>query len=306
MDRMQHLLKRKRECAEKRRLRKEKNNVTMMEARKRQELQAHELGISVREVREVRKRDYNLEGEAFHYDLTQEYNKLQQVIIGKMDQVCQFCDAKKFSRETPGMCCMKGKVRLTSLEVRPPELFRCMTGETSESKHFLQNVRAYNACFQMTSFGPTYRTSDANSILFFQLENKSITEEDHYCHYRTILKIFCNYFIDNEQIQLHQRCQNISGLRREIIEDLQRILHKYNQLVYVFKIALDRMVSDEYKVVIRADKRPVGEHAPQVNEIAIVIVDSEYTSRDIIIQRRKKAYNVLQKHIVLMMHFNIR
>lgn len=45
-----------------------------------------------------------------------------------------------------------------------------------------------------------------------------------------------------------------------MIEDLHKILHKYNQLVQVFKTALDQMVSDGYKVVIRAGKRPAGEH----------------------------------------------
>lgn len=53
------------------------------------------------------------------------------------------------------------------------------------------------------------------------------------------------------------------------------------------------MVSDEYKVVIRVDKRPIGKHerrfnASQANEIAVIIVDSEYTSRDVIIQRRRE------------------
>ncbi|KAG8238003.1 hypothetical protein J437_LFUL017792 [Ladona fulva] len=68
------------------------------------------------------------------------------------------------------------------------------------------------------------------------------------------------YFIGEEQMEVDQPCANINGLRWEIIEDLQRILHKYNQLIHVFERALDQMVSNEHKVVIRADKRPVGEH----------------------------------------------
>ncbi|KAG8227464.1 hypothetical protein J437_LFUL011630 [Ladona fulva] len=40
---------------------------------------------------------------------------------------------------------MSGKIRLAPLEVPPPELFHYITGDTPESKHFLQNMRAYNA-----------------------------------------------------------------------------------------------------------------------------------------------------------------
>lgn len=49
----------------------------------------------------------------------------------------------------------------------------------------------------------------------------------------------------------------------------------------MFKTALDRMSTNEYKVVIRVYKRPVGEHELRfntltINEMAIVIVGSEY------------------------------
>jgi hypothetical protein len=53
------------------------------------------------------------------------------------------------------------------------------------------------------------------------------------------------------------------------------------------------MPTDEYKVIIRADRRPVGEHerrynAPTVDEVAVVMVAEEINNRDIIIQRRSE------------------
>lgn len=54
--------------------------------------------------REPQRGQYNLAGEAFRYDPTREYSKYEHVVIGKMDQVCQFCGVKKFSREPQGMC----------------------------------------------------------------------------------------------------------------------------------------------------------------------------------------------------------
>ncbi|GBP70295.1 hypothetical protein EVAR_52314_1 [Eumeta japonica] len=66
---------------------------------------------------------------------------------------------------------------------------------------------------------------------------------------------------------------------------------KHNALVQLFKIALDRIPSDNHKIVIRADRTPFGEHArqfnaPTIDEVAIVILDDQFQSRDIVLHRR--------------------
>ncbi|XP_049317009.1 uncharacterized protein LOC125779782 [Bactrocera dorsalis] len=75
--------------------------------------------------------------------------------IGAMDIICTHCNAAKFRGETVGMCCSSGKVKLPALEPPPEPLQSLLTGESPTSKHFLQNIQAYNSCFQMTSFGAT-------------------------------------------------------------------------------------------------------------------------------------------------------
>jgi len=45
------------------------------------------------------------------------------------------------------------------------------------------------------------------------------------------------------------------------------------------------MHSDDYKIIIRADKRPSGSHARQFNEVAVVIVGENVASRDIVLKR---------------------
>ncbi|XP_050323146.1 uncharacterized protein LOC126754957 [Bactrocera neohumeralis] len=57
------------------------------------------------------------------------------------------------------------------------------------------------------------------------------------------------------------------------------------------------MPSDDHKIVIRADRRPIGEHerrfnAPINNEVVVVIVGDEFQSRDIVLRRRN---NQLQR-----------
>ena len=51
------------------------------------------------------------------------------------------------------------------------------------------------------------------------------------------------------------------------------------------------MPNDDYKVVIRADKRPAGTHerrfnAPTIDEVAILIVGENLETRDIVLTRR--------------------
>ena len=92
---------------------------------------------------------------AFRYDANYDYSLHPSVVIGKMDKLCVYCSALKFKNETPGMCCAGGKVKLPELHSPPEPLSTLVSGGTSQSKHFLANIRKYNSCFQMTSFGAT-------------------------------------------------------------------------------------------------------------------------------------------------------
>jgi len=62
------------------------------------------------------------------------------------------------------------------------------------------------------------------------------------------------------------------------------------------------MPTSDYKVVVRADKTPIDQHerqynAPNIHEVAIVIVDEEFNSRDIILCRRNDdVQRVLETH----------
>lgn len=89
---------------------------------------------------------------AFRYDCTFDYRSLSAVQIGSMVVVCPYCNALKFPGETPGLCCLSGKVKLPTLPLPPEPLRSYLEGVTRESKQFLANVQNYNGCFQMTSF----------------------------------------------------------------------------------------------------------------------------------------------------------
>lgn len=117
------------------------------------------------------------------------------------------------------------------------------------------------------------------------------------------------YFLGNSDNEINRRCAVNQAVKREIITQLQQLLHEDNQLVKLFKTALEMMPSDDHKIVIRADKRPAGEHerrfnAPTLNEVAIVVVGENLESRDIIL-RRHNGNNASPKPIVRTMHCNI-
>lgn len=134
------------------------------------------------------------------------------------------------------------------------------------------------------------------------------------------------YFMGNTTEETDQRCANNSSVRRYIVEQLQTLFHQHNQLVTLFKTALDLMPTDNHKIVIRADKTPVGEHtrrfnAPTIDEVAIVMVGENLEARDIVLHRRNdrlqrvyethRSYDALQYPIIFWKgedgyHFSIK
>jgi hypothetical protein len=147
-----------------------------------------------------------------------------------------YCGALKWVGEAPGMCCAGGKVSLTPLQPPPEPLALLMSGTTPRSKHFLEHIRKYNCCFQMTSFGATNEVCEPGFMPTFKVQGQI------YHRVGSLLPLA------NQQHQFLQ------------ILELQQMLHEHNNYVHMFKSALQRMPSDAYKVVISTDKRPAGEH----------------------------------------------
>lgn len=56
-------------------------------------------------------------------------------------------------------CCMKGKVVLPFISKPPLLLYNLLHGIDSRSKHFKDNIRAYNSMFAFTSIGGKVESS---------------------------------------------------------------------------------------------------------------------------------------------------
>lgn len=103
-----------------------------------------------------------------------------------------------------------------------------------------------------------------------------------------------------------------TAMKREILQDLQQLLHVHHALVRLFKSALERIPNDEYNVVIRAEqKRPSGKHertfnAPTIDEVAILIVGKYLVTRDFVLIRRDTVQLEQISEIVRMTRCNKR
>ena len=90
---------------------------------------------------------------AFRYSQIDDYSSIRHVVTGLMCHVYSYFQALEFSNERKGLCCAGGKIKLPLLEAPSEPLKTLLAGFTAESKHFLSNIRKFNSCFQITSFG---------------------------------------------------------------------------------------------------------------------------------------------------------
>ena len=99
------------------------------------------------------------------------------------------------------------------------------------------------------------------------------------------------YFIIDRNSELNARCEISPKVERTIVSQLQHLFHENNNLVRLFKTAIDWMPTDTHKIVISADKTPPGQHvrrynSPTIDEVAIVMVGDQFLPRDIIVHKR--------------------
>ncbi|XP_063980943.1 uncharacterized protein LOC135164482 [Diachasmimorpha longicaudata] len=236
---------------------------------------------------------------AFEYAPDIKYSAHSKIAIGGMDKVCQYCQALKLRNETPGMCCASGKVVLSPLPTPPEPLLSLLGGDSDDSKLFLRKIRKFNSCFKMTSFGATKICDFASDRRNFETTFKI---QDHVYHQIGSLmpmpdnnpKFLQIYFMSNCEERVTTRSQyNFieQAEKRAIVILLETFLEDQNQLIPLIKRVSPRLQNDNYQIVIKADKVPLGEHAgrfnaPTVDDVAIIMVGDPVDKRAIKITRR--------------------
>ena len=103
------------------------------------------------------------------------------------------------------------------------------------------------------------------------------------------------YFIENYEQQALRRVQSDAVrhiIDRTLLAQLQIMLHIVNPYIRDFKTAFEKgLINDSHKIVIRADKRPPGQHprrynAPSCSEIAALLINENAGHRDIVLHAK--------------------
>ena len=223
-----------------------------------------------------------------------------------MDKVCQYCQALKFRNEAAGMCCASGKVVLSPLPAPPEPLLSLLTGNSDDSKLFLRKIRKFNSCFQMTSFGATKICDRASDGRNFETTFKIQGQVYHKIGSLMPMpdnnpKFLQIYFMGDCEERVTTRClYNFieQAEERAIVILLEIFLEDHNQLIQLIKRVSLRLQNDNYQIVIKADKVPLGEHAgrfnaPTVDEVAVIMVGDPVDKRSIKITRRDNTVSTI-------------
>lgn len=225
------------------------------------------------------------------YDPDVAYEADSTVALGTMSHKCQYCNALKWKEEAHGMCCSAGKVQLPPFEPLPEPLYSLVMDNHPEHVHFMDRVRKYNGCFNMTSFGAKQVLRDGFMPTFkvqgqvYHLVGSLLPAPQQEAQFLQI------YFVGEDEKEVRLRCSNFPDVKQGLVKQLQRMLHDVNSYIKDLKTALDKVppTCKKFEVVIHADRKPADVHggrfnAPTANEVALVIVGQQFEQRDIVLQ----------------------
>ena len=205
---------------------------------------------------------------------------------------CQHCGAFKFSNQTAKSCCSGGKVILPPLKDIPEEFKGLFT-----NKHFLKNIRKYNNRLAMASLGFDKEVTQQNYSPVVKIQGKiyhrigALQPDDG--EQRAFCQIYIHDGDEDEEVDARMAIPGSNELDRDIMAQLQRMLHHVNPYVKDFQQLNDIPEEEvqELQLVLRADKKPVQAHTrtynkPTVNEVAIIGSDETLAPADVVLRKR--------------------
>ncbi|XP_071943821.1 uncharacterized protein [Antedon mediterranea] len=204
------------------------------------------------------------------------------------NNLCQYCLAYRFEKETIGFCCKQGKVDLPSLPDLP-EYIRTLFDQQS----FLNNIRAYNNAMALASIGVNEERLPGYSPTF-KVHGKV------YHYIGSLLpdspaspKFAQLYFYDaTEDQQAHQRCTNSpTHLTPTMLKGLQETLRTSNPYIASMKSVIELPNLSSKKLILSTKNKPSAGHnrkynLPQTNEIAVLQLNESCNTTDIILHLR--------------------
>ncbi|PWA82494.1 hypothetical protein CTI12_AA177790 [Artemisia annua] len=219
--------------------------------------------------------------------------------FGRCDEVCHHCHALFWREERiAGLpasappqyhrCCAAGRAVLRAYPEYPPYIRQLFS-----DRHFMENIRAYNQMFAMTSFGATVDNSinTGRGPYVFRVSGQIYHFIGGLCPMGNRTPRFLQLYIYDTANEIENRLSHFDGdqrrlLREDIVQGLIQFLDNNNALVRLFRTARDKMQESdipEFKIrlfgVIGANQKM--SLAAETNSSSDTVVDPVPPQREL-------------------------
>jgi hypothetical protein len=187
------------------------------------------------------------------------------------------------------MCCSEGKVQLQPIQTPSAELLALYTGTNEESDLFRDNIRSYNTALSFTSFGGTVVQPPNHGPFSFRLHSESYHLMGSMLPDGNAIPQFAQtYFYDSGDAQLQHRVafarRGRLGIQEALLAKVQAAILRDNPFALQFR-QMGLLPNNNQRLIIRErivdDQRRYN--APTASEIAVLMPDTEFSDRDIIL-----------------------
>ncbi|GJT07435.1 DNA helicase [Tanacetum coccineum] len=225
------------------------------------------------------------------------------VDLGDSTQRCRYCGAsfwygERLKGRSHGqrveyhLCCSDGRIYMQQ-PPEPPEYIK----QLFQNKHFMENIRAYNQMFAMTSFGAKIDESinAGKGPYVFKVSGQVYHWIGSLCPTVGETPKFLQLYIYDTENEVANRMSHFGGvddsrLDPQIVEGLIHFLDAHNELVQLFRTARDKcreMDIPEFKIRLYNAEGARGYELPTSNTLGAMVFESGIKSKtdfDVIIK----------------------
>ena len=221
-----------------------------------------------------------------------------EIEVGRMDNICCECGARKWKSETTTVCCNNGKIHLTPFPDPPNYLKQLWTADTIEARLFREQSRPFNNALALSSIKVTERkfSNGFNPSVIFegkvsQMYGPLMPEINE-------TPRFAKLYVHDPATQHTMRIQNMNLPKtltikqvKTITNVMKKLMEDVNPYVKDFKHICEIPEEEifEGKLVISCKERPKGTHERRYNKqtsLSEVSVLTNSQPGDLVLRKR--------------------
>ncbi|XP_045793087.1 uncharacterized protein LOC123888169 [Trifolium pratense] len=216
------------------------------------------------------------------------------------------------------MCCQKGEVKLPLLKKPPKLLMDLISGQDRRSRHFKDNIRAYNSMFAFTSMGGQIndKINDGLGPPQFILGGQNYHRIGSLLPEVGMTPKFAQLYVYDTENEVNNRAacfrsdkKQKDPIDRTLVKDLQHMVDNYNGLAQAYRRVRDALQNgSECQLSLRLyrnrEKDSRMHNIPTADEVAGLIVgdfDDSDIGRDVIVNERKYGLTRIHETHVLFL-----